>query len=227
MTCIVALREWNRIYLGADSCVSGSHTRITGKPKVLRKGEFLLGGAGHVRGNQLFKYSLFLPNPCEGEDSYSYLINTVTVKMRQVFRVHGFLREEEKQQRAANNSFILIYRGEIYKIGSDFSVNNPLEDYFAVGSGEHFALGSLYSTEKTNLDPETRIKIALDAASKYDGFVSPPYEIISMEWDGFDDGSAYRFYDSDGTIKEDYLKNDKKEEKKEDLEIKNGDNSTK
>lgn len=215
MTCIVALKEGNRIWLGADSCISGSYESTIGKPKIVRKGEFLLGGAGSVRGIQLFQHSMPILNICEGEEYYHYLINTITHSMRQTFKVHGFLREEDKKERAPGTNFILIFRGEIYEIDSFFGVDHSRVGYSAIGNGDHFALGSLYSTAKTNLDPETRIKIALDAASNYSGYVAPPYEILSIEWKGFEHEDEYMFYDSDGTTKRDKLINDFPKEEKD------------
>jgi hypothetical protein len=150
------------------------------------------------------------------------MVNTVTVKMRDVFKLHGFLTEEDKREKLPQTSFILIFRGEIFIIDTGFAVNTPVEDYFAIGSGSKFALGSLHTTEHVgNLDPETRIKIALDAASFYDEGVAPPYEILSLEWDGFEHNSTYRFYDSDGTVKEDKLVNDFPKEKKNDSDSAN------
>lgn len=208
MTCIVALKEKNRVWLGSDSCVSASHETIRGTPKIIRKGEFLIGGAGRSRGTQLFQYSVVLPNICEGENHYHYLINTVTPLMRKTFIDHGFLKVKNAEQEAPN-TFILVFRGNVYVIGPDFFVDHPKEGYFSIGSGSGLALGSLYSTHKAKLSPKTRINLALSAASAYDGFVSPPYEIISMEWDGYEDGDIYRFYDSDGSVKQNYLINDK------------------
>lgn len=210
MTCIITLKDGNRIYMGADSCVSGSHQRTLGEPKIIKKGEFLLGSAGSLRGAQLFQYATPLLNICEGEDPYNYLISTVCRTMRNVFSHYGFLYEENKQEHAGNNVFLMVFRGETYYIGIDFAIDRPKDSFTAIGSGQRYALGSLYATEFTDFSPEKRIKLALDAASKYDYGVAPPYEILSLEWDGFGDGDVYRFYDSDGTIKEGQLKNDKK-----------------
>lgn len=214
MTCIIGLKDENKIYLGSDSCISGAIETIIGIPKILRRGEFLLGGAGSLRGLQLFQYSMSLPNIYEGEDIYHYLINTLTHNMRQTFKTHGFLYEKDKHE-MAKNLFLVVFRGEIYQFDGSFAVTHSRENYTAIGCGTHFALGSLHATAHTNFDPETRIKLALDVASKYDGFVSPPYDILSIEWDGYENGDAYRFFDDDGTTKEDKLVNDKPKEEKD------------
>lgn len=221
MTCIIAIKEDNRIWLGADSCLTSSHQVTVGRPKIIKKGEFLLGGAGSLRTLQLFQYSTPLLDIIEGEDIYHYLINTVTHQMRQTLKTHGNIEKDKKEQ--TRNEFIIAFRGEIYKIGCDFAINNPVENYTAIGSGEKFALGSLHATELSGLDPRTRITQALDAASKYNSFVAPPYEILSMEWQGVEDGDRYVFYDSDGELHWDTLNNCVVEEE---LETEDGDTST-
>jgi hypothetical protein len=149
--------------------------------------------------------------------------------MRQTFKTHGNMTKDKKEE--IGNEFLIVFRGEIYKIGCDFAVNHPHENYNAIGSGESFALGSLHSTEDTGLTPEERIKLALDAASKYNSYVAPPYEILSIGWTEFNHGDEYIFFDSDYTEKIDKLVNDSvedctKSKKKEELETKDGNTST-
>jgi hypothetical protein len=68
--------------------------------------------------------------------------------------------------------------------------------------------------------PENRIKLALDAASKYGEGVSPPYEIISLKWEGYENGDRYLFFDSDGTVKENNLINELRTADKKSVEEK-------
>jgi hypothetical protein len=53
----------------------------------------------------------------------------------------------------------------------------------ACGNGEAFALGSLMTTENTNLSPYKRIRLALQAASKFVIGVEPPFYIINTKDD--------------------------------------------
>ena len=46
---------------------------------------------------------------------------------------------------------------------------------FPAKGGKDFALGSLYSTEKTNLTTQERINFALEAAAKFSAGVRPPF----------------------------------------------------
>ena len=75
----------------------------------------------------------------------------------------------------------LGYKDKLYSVESDFQVGESLDNYAACGSGEDFALGSLATTEGLGLSPEERIRVALQAASKFSVSVAPPYQIINTE----------------------------------------------
>lgn len=51
--------------------------------------------------------------------------------------------------------------------------------YFAVGCGANYALGSLYSTVEMDID--TRIKKAMDAAAEFSAGVRAPYYWIDSD----------------------------------------------
>jgi ATP-dependent protease HslVU (ClpYQ) peptidase subunit len=193
--------------------VSGAHEQIIGRPKINKKGEFLIGGAGSLRSLQVMFYSTKLPNKINGEDSYHYFVNTVVSCYRKSLKEQGFLRVKEGLEKT-NTGYIIAYRGCIYHIAIDFAVDQK-NDYFSIGSGSYYALGSLHATNSGKLSAEDRIILALDAASEFDSYVRPPYEIICMEWKGHDDGDEYIFYDSDGSIKNGFLEDDYLEEEKE------------
>lgn len=200
ITCIVALREGDRIYFGGDSCVGGAHQRILGQPKVFKRSEFLFGASGFLRGLQLLAYTVEMPVITEGQDHMHFMINTLTPHMRKAFAEHGALKTEKGLTNLSETAFLVAFRGEIYYIGADSAVDKWTEGYGAIGSGSAYALGSLYSTQR--MLPENRIKLALDAASRYGDGVCPPYDIISIKWDGYNTGDDYRFFDSDGAVKE-------------------------
>ena len=66
----------------------------------------------------------------------------------------------------ASWSILVGYRGELYAIGDDFSVSVPAREYFAIGSGEDFAHGSLAATKNMSAyhDPQVRVHKAVMTA---------------------------------------------------------------
>lgn len=201
MTCIVGLVEDGTIYLGGDSAVSTANgLMIKSFPKVYKRGEFLIGGAGRMVISQIMSHVATIPPVYEDQDNFDYIVNTFMPCFRDAVKEVGQMREVEGKEHT-ENEFILGFRGHLYIIGTDLSVLEPLDGYCSIGSGSVHALGSLYTTESRDGDelsivsgdvvirgiewhPEVRIRLALEAAAKYDEYVSPPFEVISMDYEG-------------------------------------------
>lgn len=209
MTVIVALKEGDRIYFGADSCVGGTHESIIGRPKIFKRGEFLFGASGYLRSLQLLAYSVTFPPIMTGQDHYHYLINSVIPCIKRGFAQHGNLEIVDEIESLNNSAFLIAFRGNIYTVSPDAAIDEWVEGYGAIGSGSKYALGSFCSTE--GRPAEERVRMALEAASKFGEGVCPPFEIISLEWDGYEDQDIYRYYDSDGSVKE-YVLEDAEDE---------------
>lgn len=216
MTCIVAVESINEsdlreVWFGADSCVGGQHTRVLGRPKIWKKGEFLFGASGYLRSLQLMGYTVNLPLPMDEQDPYHYMINTLSGCVRRSFVDSGNLYRKDGIQKM-DTSFLIGFRGKIYYMGTTFAVDDFINGYGAIGSGSSYALGSLYTTRNdTSLSPAERLTLALGAASEYDSAVSEPYEIIGLRWHGFEDGDKYVFIDNDGAEYNYILENERKE----------------
>ena len=73
----------------------------------------------------------------------------------------------------------MAHQGKLYEILVDFQINQVAE-YDAIGAGASFAFGALYTMRKTNLKPEQRIKIALEAAAEFDTSTGPPFWIVKL-----------------------------------------------
>lgn len=65
----------------------------------------------------------------------------------------------------------------------DFISGMPVKSYYCCGNGieRGVCCGSLFSTEKTNISPQKRVKLALEAASNYCTCVAGPYIIKSIK----------------------------------------------
>lgn len=177
MTCIVAISENKKVYIGGDSAsVAGNMTNITCLKKVFRVGEFLIGYTHSFRIGQLLQYQLQPPEHKEVISDLAYLSVDFVNTLRELFREHGVLEVVNNIESGSN--FLVGYRGNLYNISYDFQVNQPLEGYDSVGSGMNVALGSLFST--TTGKPKKRIKKALKAASHHVTSVRPPFVVESI-----------------------------------------------
>ena len=183
MTCIVGLKDkkTGKVYLGGDSATTkGAQRMIRAEPKVYKRGEILFGGAGDSVVNQVLSHIASDPSVVENQDPLGYILNEFIPSFKSFLRQTNHLQIKDEVA-TIPNEFLVAFRGELFSIGSHFDVFTSLDNYMAIGSGEEYALGSLYSTESSDLKPEERIFIALRAASKHDSYVGGPLQVIDED----------------------------------------------
>ena len=180
MTAIVGLIENNTIYMGGDSAgVSGLSVTVRKDPKVFINGKFIFGFTTSFRMGQLLKYS-FVPPDHPNNLGINRYMNTLFIDdVRKCFKEGGYLKTSNEGEEGGN--FLVGYRGRLFNIDDDFQVGIPYNSYDAVGCGHDLCLGSLYTTDKFILDPMERVKIALEAATEFNGGVREPFNILSLE----------------------------------------------
>lgn len=175
MTCIVAVRDGGKVYMGGDSAgVSGGHVIQRADPKVFKNGEFIIGIAGSFRGGNVLRYSLTPPPITTGLDRY---MNTAFIEaVRGTFIENGNMAKYDNED-YSSVSFLVGIRTKIYVVYDDFHVGIPRDKFDSIGSGSYYALGYLEATKGQG--PRQRVRRALVTAAKYCGGVSPPFKIIS------------------------------------------------
>ncbi len=185
MTCIVAIRENNKIYLGGDSAaISDTSVSVRQDHKVFRNGRFLFGFSGSFRFGQILRFA-FKPPKNEKKNDYEYMCTEFIKKLQSTLDKHGMGGENKRSERDVEGSVLIAYNGVLYFMDSDFQIGIPAENFAAIGCGADLALGSMHTTEtlaalaeyKKKLTPELRIKMALTAASTFSSGVLPPFLI--------------------------------------------------
>jgi len=182
MTCIVGLMHDGIVYMGADSMASNGYTRAIRKDKKVFKLKStkgaLAGFTTSFRMGQLLMYADNLIDDTVFVD-HEYLVTHFIPSIQKLFEEGGFSKNTSGELSAGD--FLLAYNNKLYTIFSDYQVAEDIENYASCGSGEPFALGSLYSTEGSVLSPEERIHKALQAASAHCPTVSAPYYIMNTK----------------------------------------------
>ena len=188
MTCIAGLvDEKNQIvYIGADSAGTNDADQqtIRADTKVFRNGNLLFGCTGSFRMVQLLQYSLSLPLyiPSEGDDDplFRYMVTDFINSVRTCLKDGGFAKKEDERERGG--SFLVAWQGRLFCIGSDYQVEEAINGYNAVGSGDDLALGVLHVTSLLNLSPEQRLRHALEAAAYHNSSVRHPFILKHIEF---------------------------------------------
>ena len=184
-TCIVGLKHDGKVYIGGDSLGSTSNSGTINKTKKVfhlqNKPEIIVGYTSSYRMGQLLQYSSSLFN----DDDFlindrideRYLVNTFIPNIQKLFKDGGYQRSHSDE--VSGGTFLLGYKDKLYKVQEDYSILESNNDYTACGCGEDFALGSLFTTEKSLLTPEQRIEFALQSASNFSIGVAPPFWMVN------------------------------------------------
>lgn len=179
MTCIVAVAQGGAVVMGGDSAgvVDGGYAITVRKdPKVFALGELVLGFTTSYRMGQLLRYALKVPPREPGQDAYEWMVAKFVDAARACLREGGFIEKEKERESAG--TFMVGMAGRLFTVMSDFQVEESAEEYAAIGCGEYYALGSLYTTPRYS--PRERVMIALAAAEKHNAGVRRPFVVAEV-----------------------------------------------
>lgn len=184
MTCIVSLRQDDKIYIGGDTAaVSGLSVNVRQDVKVFKNKNMLIGFAGSFRLGQLMRFAFKPPAHKKGQDAFEYMCVDVVRSIQKCFEKHGFGGHNKKEEKETSGQMLVAYKGVLYEIYEDYQVGISSETYSAIGCGGDLAMGAMYALEhlpKNQVLPaETKINIALNAAVTHNGGVLPPFTILS------------------------------------------------
>lgn len=179
MTCIVGVVDNGTIYMGGDSAAVASDIVILRKdPKVFENGGVLIGFSESFRMGQILQHIFTvpeLPKVINDDTLYKYMCTSFIDALVDCFSKKRFLQEDSRRIRGG--TFLVGVKGALFLIYSDFQIEMHHRPFNACGSGRKYALGALYALSNYRIDPETKVNIALDAASDCSLYVRRPYTI--------------------------------------------------
>lgn len=188
MTCIVALSVGNKVYLGGDAAASdeksGLVVQIT-DPKVFKVGQFGIGFVDSFRMGQILQYNWTPPvyKPTAGFKNLDKFMRTKFVEsIKSTYQEHGYGKFGHNTDDGDEGGIVIVAvqnTGRIFAMDVDYHISELSTNYYAEGSGQQVALGSLASTSSIKT-PRKRVRMALEAASKFIMSVKPPFTIIEV-----------------------------------------------
>jgi 20S proteasome alpha/beta subunit len=180
MTCIVGLIHKGEVHLAGDSAgVAGLSISIRADKKVFVNKKFVMGFTSSFRMGQLLQYSFKPPVHKKGVPDMEYMVTSFVTAIRKCFKDHGFGHMTEGRDNSGG-TFLVGYNGRLYRIESDFQVGETFVPYEAVGCGSDIALGALFALSGVIMEPEDRLQLALEAASKFSAGVEAPYNFVKL-----------------------------------------------
>lgn len=182
MTCIVGIIDNDgTIYMGGDSAgCAGNHIVLRKDPKVFMRDPFIFGFTSSFRMGQLLMCDnrFKIREQKKDEEDYSYMVDAFIPAIIDLFDKGGYLNKHDNE--ISGGTFLVGYKSRLYEIESDFQVGESLKNYSSVGCGRDIAIGNLFASEKMNISSGERVLLALEAASEFSSWVSPPFNIIKL-----------------------------------------------
>lgn len=180
MTCIVGLVNNERVYIGADSCAtSGNRKRTYSESKVFIKDDFIFGVAGSIRVQQILQHKFNIPVNQYGENNIKFLCSDFAEELIKCFKNNGVVKTEGGIDKLDGSNILMGYRGHLYAIYTDFQILETTDEFFCVGSGEHFANGAMKALMSESIIecPEKLIVKSLEISSYFCNNVSSPFVV--------------------------------------------------
>ncbi len=169
------------LYFGGDSITVSSYTKtINRDSKVFQREGLLFGTTGPARLRNVLQYRLEIPACAASQDPMTYLMNDFLEALHACFHNEGF-EQEEKGRRFFEGRILLGLRSELYLVGGEYTIGRPSGSYYAIGVGEEYVSGSLYTTERMNIEPLQRLRLASEAAAYHNTDVAGPFTFVTSE----------------------------------------------
>jgi len=182
MSLVIAIKDKDRIVLGADKQVSSGDSKDHTITKIWAVEELpgaIMGSVGSARASQIIQYSNIIDkNLLSKEVSTDFVICSLAPTIAAGLKANGINIEAKDGDfcEMMPNSFIFAYGDKAWLIWNDLSVTE-LGEYLAIGSGSDVARGVLFATKKRN--PFERIVTAIDAAAESTLFVDDGIDLLA------------------------------------------------
>lgn len=182
MTCIAGLIHKGKVYIGGDSAgVGGYDLMIRNDKKVFNNGDFIMGFTSSFRMGQLLQFKLQPPSTYDKDgkqiEAYKYMVTNFIDEVRRCLKDGGYAQKTNEEE--SGGTFLVGHKDRLFTIESDYQVGESIDGIMAVGCADTIALGSLYTTKNLNMEPEERIRLALETAERYSAGVRGPFTILS------------------------------------------------
>lgn len=190
MSVVVAVKDGNKIWIGADSQCSNSYSKKTlsnknnfkiFKPKDDKN--LVIGYCGTVRDMNIFScVDSYIDEltKLKNEVNFKYMVNTVVPKLFKILNDNDRTIKDPKVLPNLESQLIFACKDKIFEIGSNGQVIE-CDDYCSIGSGSDFARGYLNKADFKN--PKQDVINAIKSACTSDLYVGYPIVVMNTEDD--------------------------------------------
>ena len=169
MSLVIAIKEKDRIVLGADKQSSAGGTKDHTNTKIWRLDELpgaVMGSVGSARASQIIQYANIIDKNLLGKElDTEFIVRVLAPTIAGGLKANGIVVDSSDGAKCdlMPNAFIFAYKDKAWTIWHDLSVSE-IDEYFAIGSGSEVARGVLFATPEKN--PFERIVTSIEAAAE-------------------------------------------------------------
>jgi 20S proteasome alpha/beta subunit len=184
MSLVVAIKDKDRIILGADKQASTGTTKDHTNTKIWKLDELpgaIMGSVGSLRASQIIQYSQIIDKNLLSQDlDTEFIVRVLAPTLAAGLKSNGVVVDASDSAKCdmMPNAFIFAYKDKAWTIWHDLSVSE-IDEYFAIGSGSEVARGALYATPEQN--PFARIAISIEAAAESTLYVDNGIDLLATE----------------------------------------------
>ena len=183
MSLVIAIKDKDRIVLGADKQASTGGTKDHTNTKIWKVEELpgaIMGSVGSARASQIIQYSQVIDknliNSNTGID-IEFIVRVLAPTLAAGLKANGVVVDSSDGAKCdiMPNAFIFAYKDKAWTIWHDLSVSE-MDEYFAIGSGSEVARGALFATPEKN--PFERIVTSIEAAAESTLYVDDGLDLL-------------------------------------------------
>ena len=184
MSLVIAIRDKDRIVLGADKQASTGGTKDHTNTKIWRIEELpgaIIGSVGAARASQIIQYSQIIDKNLLSQDlDTEFVVRILAPTLANGLKANGIVVDAPEGAKCdmMPNAFIFAYKDKAWTIWHDLSVSE-IDEYFAIGSGSEVARGALFATSEK--DPFERIVTSIEAAAESTLYVDNGIDLLATE----------------------------------------------
>lgn len=168
MTCVVAYKDKDSIYLGADTQGAAGYDKTDRADfKVFETHGILYGFTSSYRMGQILQYhSTKVLSEVRKEDTFKYVVTHLVPMWRDILKNHGYTTIENNEE--FGGSWVVVIDGRIFVIERDFQVGESVLPYSSVGCGMDYALGAMSILHgDSSLNGHEKVVTAIETSMKF------------------------------------------------------------
>jgi ATP-dependent protease HslVU (ClpYQ) peptidase subunit len=166
MTVIAAYKDKTHFWIGSDSCGFWNNSKADYGSKLIKKENYIIGFAGSDKIRDILKEEKSIPKTINSIEDIRDLRDLLKITLIEEYGCSDSACNGELLSHPVD--LLIATRIGLYNLEGTYQLLKYKDNYGAIGIGEEFAVGSLY-TSKTNKEEDGKkaVTLAVKSAIKH------------------------------------------------------------